>query len=59
MLIFVKKFMDNCTRDTDKLDICSSSNRSRSAATLFPINVARLVDVFNKIAERTSTPISC
>ena len=44
---------------SDNSDICSSSNTSRSAATPFPINVAHRVDTFNKIAKRTSTPISC
>ena len=44
---------------TEKLDICSNSNRSRSAVTLFPVNVVRRVDAFNKLAKRTSAPISC
>jgi len=44
---------------TVKWDICSSSNRSRSAANPFPSIVARRVDAFNKITKRTSAPISC
>jgi len=43
----------------NELDICSSSNRSRSAANPFSIIVARRVDAFNKITKRTSAPISC
>jgi len=43
---------------SDKLDICSSSSRSRSAP--FSINATCRVDAsFNKIAKRTSASISC